>query len=78
MKRLDMTHMTERVGSPRTLVCTKDRRTFDRRMKQYHDELAAMRTLMKMAPKLGVAAALCKRIQVAVKRADKTEEPCRG
>jgi hypothetical protein len=76
--RLDMTHMTERVGSPQTLVCTKDRRTFDRRMKQYHDEIAAMRTLMKMAPKLGVAAALCKRIQVAVKRAENTGEPCRG
>ena len=75
--RLDMTHMTERVGSPQTLVCTKDRRTFDRRMKQYHDEIAAMRTLVKIAPKLGVAAALCKRIQVAVKRADNTEEPCR-
>jgi hypothetical protein len=67
--RLDMTHVTERVGSPQTLVCTKDRRTFDRRMKQYHDEIAAMRTLMKIAPKLGVADALCKRIEVAVKRA---------
>jgi hypothetical protein len=76
--RLDMTHMTERVGSPQTLVCTKDRRTFDRRMKQYDDEIAAMRTLMKMAPKLGVAGALCKRMQVAVRRADNTEEPCRG
>lgn len=67
--RLEMTHVTERVGSPQTLVCTKDRRTFDRRMKQYHDEIAAMRTLVKIAPKLSVADALCKRIQVAVKRA---------
>jgi len=40
--RLDMTHETERVGSPQTLVCTKDRRTFDRLMKQYRDEIAAM------------------------------------
>jgi hypothetical protein len=39
--RLDMTHVTERVGSPQTLVCTKDRRTFDRRMKQYREEIAA-------------------------------------
>ena len=76
--RLDMTHVTERVGSPQTLVCTKDRRTFERRMKQYHDEIAAMRTLVNMAPKLGAASALCKRIQVAVKRADNTEKPCRG
>ena len=64
-----MTHVTERVGSPQTLVCTKDRRTFERRMKQYHDEIAAMRTLMKIAPKLGAADALSKRIEVAVKRA---------
>src|ERR1700689_3118979 len=67
--QLDMTHVTERVGSPQTLVCTKDRRTFDRRMKQYHDEIAAMRTLMRIAPKLGAADALGKRIEVAVKRA---------
>ena len=67
--RLDMTHVTERVGSPQTLVCTKDRRTFEQRMKQYHDEIAAMRTLMKTAPELGVADALCNRIQAAVKRA---------
>ena len=67
--RLDMTHVTERVGSPQTLVCTKDRRTFDRRMKQYHDEIAAMRTLVKLAPKARRRRALCKRMQVAVKRA---------
>ena len=47
--------MTERVGSPQTLVCTKDRRTFDRRMKQYQDEIAAMRRLVRLAPKGGVA-----------------------
>jgi hypothetical protein len=73
-----MTHVTERVGSPQTLVCTKDRRAFDRRMKQYHDEIAAMRTLMKMSFKLGAAGNLCNRIDAAVKRADNTEEPCRG
>ena len=66
--RLDMTHVTERVGSPQTLVCTKDRRTFDRRMKQYQDEIAAMRTLVRLAPKAG-GAALSKRMEVAVKRA---------
>ena len=30
---LAVTRVTERVGSLQTLVCTKDRRTFDRRMK---------------------------------------------
>jgi hypothetical protein len=67
--RLDMTHATERVGSPQTLVCTKDRRTFDRRIKQYHDEIAAMRTLAGLAPKSSGAAALSRRMQAAVRRA---------
>jgi 2OG-Fe(II) oxygenase superfamily len=66
--RLDMIHVTERVGSPQTLVCTKDRRTFDRRMKQYTDEIAAMRTLVRLAPKTGAAAALSKRMEIAVNR----------
>jgi hypothetical protein len=65
--RLDMTHVTERVGSPQTLVCKKDRRTFNRRMKQYQDEIAAMRRLVRLAPKAG-GAALSKRMEVAVKR----------
>jgi hypothetical protein len=66
--RLDMTHVTERVGSPQTLVCTKDRRTFDRRMRQYRDEIAAMRTLVRLAPKAGTAV-LAERMKVAMKRA---------
>ena len=66
--RLDMTHVTERVGSPQTLVCTKDRRTFDRRVNQYRDEIAAMRTLVKLAPKAGDDA-LSKRMEAAVRRA---------
>ena len=75
--RLDMTHVTERVGSPQTLVCTKDRRTFDRRMAQYRDEIAAMRRLVGMALRAG-AAALSKRMGVAVKRAGDLGERCRG
>jgi len=65
--RLDMTHVTERVGSPQTLVCTKDRRTFDRRTKEYHDEIAAMRSLVRLAPKAG-GATLSKRMELAAKR----------
>jgi hypothetical protein len=64
--RLDMTHVTERAGSPQTLVCTKDRRTFNRRMKQYQDEIAAMLRLVRLAPKAG-GAALSKRMEVAGK-----------
>ena len=71
--RLDMTHVTERVGSPQTLVCTKDRRTFDRRMNQYQDEIAAMRTLVKLAPKAG-GDALSKRMEEAVRRASDVKQ----
>jgi len=69
--RLDMTHVTERVGSPQTLVCTKDRRTFDRRLKQYRHEIAAMRTLVGLAPKSAAAAALSARMLAAAKLAAK-------
>ena len=65
--RLDMTHVTERAGSPQTLVCTKDRRTFKARMKEYQNEIAAMYTLVKLAPKSAAAAALSKRMEAAVK-----------
>ena len=63
-----MTHVTERVGSPQTLVCKKDLRTFNRRMKQYQDEIVAMRRLVRLAPK-AAGAGLSKRMEVAVKRA---------
>jgi len=63
--RLDMTHITERAGSPQTLVCTKDRRAFDRRMKEYKNEIGAMRSLLRMAPKTESAVALSGRMRVA-------------
>ena len=65
--RLDMTHVTDRVGSPQTLVCTKDRRTFKTRMKEYQNEITAMNTLVKLAPKSAAAAAVSKRMEAAVK-----------
>ena len=63
--RLDMTHVTERLGSPQSMVCTKDRRTFEVRMKEYQDEIAAMRKLVKLAHQS--ASALSKRLEAAVK-----------
>jgi len=64
---LDMTHVTERAGSPQTLVCTKDRRTFKARWKEYQNEIAAMSILVKLAPKSAAAAALSNRMEAAVK-----------
>jgi hypothetical protein len=66
--RLDMTHETEHVGSPQTLVCTKDRRTFNGRVKQYGNEMAAMRTLLRLADQFG-GDALSRRMKAAVKLA---------
>jgi len=43
--RLDMTHVTERMGSPQTLVCTKTRATYERQCRQYNKDLASMAAL---------------------------------
>lgn len=44
---LDMTHVTERKGSPQTLVCTKTRRHYRNRCAQYTKDVAAMILLTK-------------------------------
>jgi hypothetical protein len=44
---LDMTHVTERKGSPQTLVCTKTRRHYRNRCAQYTRDVAAMILLTK-------------------------------
>lgn len=63
---LDMTHVTERVGSPQTLVCTKDRRTFKARALEYRSELAAMRMLLQMAEYCASNASLSARMGAAI------------
>lgn len=67
---LDMTHVTERKGSPQTLVCTKTRRTYQRRCKQYE---ADIRTFGELAATLEHASGdrqkLAARIAEAQRRA---------
>jgi hypothetical protein len=43
--RLDMTHVTDRTGSPQTLVCSKTRATYERQCRQYNKDLASMAAL---------------------------------
>jgi len=43
--RLEMTHVTERTGSPQTLVCSKTRATYERQCRQYNEDLASMAAL---------------------------------
>ena len=48
---LGITHVTDRSGSPQTLVCTKDRRGYKRRCEQYRKDLAALASLEEQAEK---------------------------
>lgn len=45
---LDMTHVTERLGSPQTLICRKTRAGFERQWRQYEQDLVSMRTLSSL------------------------------
>ena len=47
---LDMTHVTERRGSPYTLVCTKTRRSYTNRVKQYERDRECVERLRQIAP----------------------------
>ena len=48
--RLDLDHVTERRGRPYTLVCTKNRASHKRRLAEYANDVAAMRTLIRSTP----------------------------
>ena len=48
--RLDLFHQTERRGSPFTLVCTKNRASHDRRLVEYREDVACMRSLIESVP----------------------------
>jgi len=69
---LDMSHVTERTGSPQTLVCRKTRESHRRRCRQHAEDIAGMRALQA----LGVAAlhADCTRLAAAAAREPETVE----
>ncbi|ETW97697.1 MAG: hypothetical protein ETSY1_21640, partial [Candidatus Entotheonella factor] len=45
----DMTHVTERKGSPQTLVCTKTRASYERRQRQFEIDTQLLEELREMA-----------------------------
>ena len=47
---LDIEHVTERSGRPYTLVCTKTRATYKRRLAEYAEDVSCMRRLIRSAP----------------------------
>ena len=69
--RLDMTHVTERKGSPQTLVCTKDRRGYQRRCEQYVKDIAALAELEKLASNIQTTTAGRQKIEAARRLASK-------
>ncbi len=49
MKRCDVTDVTERSGSPQTLVCTKTQRSYERRIKQFDADTKLLAELEALA-----------------------------
>ncbi len=47
---LDMSHVTQRKGRPFTLVCTKNRASYQRRLTEYGKDVSWMRSLIRSAP----------------------------
>ena len=48
--RLDIDHVTERRGRPYPLICTKNRASHQRRLKEYDEDVSWMRALIRLAP----------------------------
>ena len=73
---LDMTHVTERKGSPQTLVCTKTRRTYQRQCAQHEADCASMKALLGAKPEaVRQIAPLAKRMTAAHRLKPKTPDP---
>ena len=70
--RLDLRHVTEREGRPYTLVCTKNRESFQRRLKEYREDVRCVELLLECAPESegrGVGVGRVERLARAVARA---------
>ena len=64
---LDIDHVTERRGSPYTLVCTKNRDGYRRRLREYAEDVQWMDALLECTPG-GPAGAKLNEIESAVER----------
>ncbi|MXX96561.1 MAG: 2OG-Fe(II) oxygenase [Rhodothermaceae bacterium] len=61
--RLDMDLATERQNRPYTLVCTKNRATYKRRLKEYFEDVRCMNMLLMLVPREGTEDAELDRVQ---------------
>jgi hypothetical protein len=71
--RIDLDTATDRKGSPQTLVCTKNRRSYRTRCEQYRNEIASLRTLGEFAAEIESAPSV-ERIKAAIARAEAYRE----
>ncbi len=68
---LDLNHVTKRQDSPYTLVCTKNRASHERRLKEYAEDLRCMGTLLLSMPAgegRGVGSGRAERLEEAMAR----------
>jgi len=63
--KLDMTHETERIGSPQTLVCTKTLRTYEMLCEMRRNDLVSMKSLLSLTTGPGP---LRDRLNAAIKK----------
>ena len=71
IRQLDIDCETERKGSPHTLICTKNRATYERRCAQYAEDIAHMRLLAAAAPRCeqdGLGTAALQQLRATVAR----------
>ena len=47
---LDIDHVTERRGRPFTLICTKNRNSYKRRLAEYAEDILQIRSLIRSSP----------------------------
>ncbi len=72
--QLDMTHVTERKGSPHTLVCTKTHASFHKKCKQHRADKALIKRLLSLADAGRQPSSLVKRLEQAVRRTTPTSK----
>ena len=71
---LEMTHVTERIGSPQTLVCSKTRRTYERQSAQHRADCESMGALLSvMKPVPASLSSLAARLAAARKHGPKID-----
>ncbi len=65
---LDIDFYTVKDGRPYTLVCTKNRATYERQFKQYQDDISYMQYLLESTKELALSTEVIETLRIAVER----------